>query len=194
MTITQSPTTELDAVNLALEAIGESPVSSLDNADLLESGQAHRLLTSESRAHQAKGWTYNTDIGATLLPQSDGTILLPANILGFLPKAGRKLTYRGGKVYDPLKQTFNIGQSVTADLILFLAFEDIPEAARMFVAIRAARKMQDKHLGDSQLHQFNASDELDAWAEFLHREGEDADYNIVDNSPTMQRMFRYRAR
>jgi len=185
-----STTSELDAVNMMLQVVGESPIDTLDENTLIESGMALRVLRSESRALQLKGWHFNTDEHMTLLPHvTTGEIALPPTTLSITFQEADKdgaLVYRAGKVYDRRAQTFAIGRKVYADLVLLLPFEDMPEPARNFVSIRSCRRFQDSQLGDSSLHQFGAQDELNAWSEFLSREAEDSDYNINRDSPSVR--------
>jgi len=185
-----SPTTELDAVNQLLFVVGESPVSTLDENTLVESGMALRLLRNESRALQMKGWNFNTDEHVTLPADTiTGVIQLPLNTLSITFQEADKdggLTYRAGKVYDRRAQTFSIARTIYADLVLLLPFEDMPEPARNFVMIRSCRRFQDAQLGDGALHQFEERDEVSAWAEFLSREAEDSDYNINRDSPSVR--------
>jgi hypothetical protein len=185
-----SPTTELDAVNQMLVVVGESPVSTLDENTLIESGMALRLLRSESRALQMRGWNFNTDESATFLPDTvTGEVRLPLNTLSVTfhgNDTGGALTYRAGKVYDRRKQSFALARSILADVVILLPFEDMPEPARNYVMIRSCRRFQDSQLGDGALHQFEESDEMSAWAEFLGREAEDSDYNINRDSPSVR--------
>ena len=189
MTTGLSPTTELDAVNTMLFVVGESPVDTLDDNTCAESAEALSLLRRESRALQMKGWKFNTDECCVLAADNDGEVKLPLNTLSVTFTGSDKyasFTYRGGKVYDRRRQTFTIGRAVMADVVVLLDFEDMPEPARRFVTIASARRLQDANLGDGSLHQFEAADEALAWAEFLGREMEDADYNINRDSPSVR--------
>lgn len=179
-----------------LSIIGESPIDTITGDTFPEAAQALSMLRRESRALQVKGWRFNTDEGAVLLPGTDGTVALPLNCLSLTfvgaDQAG-PYTFRANKVYNRQKQTFTIGKSVNVDMVVLLPFEDIPESARHFIAIAAARKFQDANLGDGALHQFGAVDEQIAWAEFLGREVEDADYNINRDSPSVRNVTLRRA-
>lgn len=188
-----NPTTEIEAVNAMLDAISETAVDTLDDNSCIESADALRLLRRESRALQLRGWSFNTEEEMTLLPVEDGSVPLPANTLSVTFRDipwNRNYAYRAGKVYDRKNQTFTIGQTVTADVVVHLPFEDIPEAARWYITVAAARKLQDIHLGDGQLHQYGAADEQTAWFEFLSRETEDSGYNINRDSVTVSRVTR----
>jgi hypothetical protein len=189
-------TTELDAVNVMLDAISESPVATLDEDTLVDAGNALRTLRFEARALQSQGWNFNTDENAALIPDAiTKEIVLPANLLSITFRGvakGGPYTYRGGKVYDRTSQTFeittgNAGQPLTlyADMVLLLPFGDMPEAARRYVTIKSARRFQDAQLGDTALHQFGANDEEKTWAEFLSRESEDMDLNVNRDSPSV---------
>lgn len=192
-----SPTTELEAINAILFGIGESPVSSLEDLSFTDASQALTLLRRESRALQSKGWSFNMDERVRLQPEPNGEVPLPPNGLGITFKgqdAGPRFAARSGRVYDKLNHTFAIGRPVVADVTLMLPFEDLPEAARLFIMVRAGRKFQDATLGDQSLHQFEEKDEVAAWAEFLSREAENADFNIVRDSSSVRAVVidRYR--
>lgn len=172
-----------------LSVIGEAAVDTLDDNTLMESSYALSLLRRETRALQLAGWSFNTDEGLPLSPLPDGTIPLPAATLSLKfvgSDTGGYLVYRGGKVYDRVNNTFEIGRTVYADVVSLLPYEDMPEGARYFVMIRAARMFQDTNLGDSALHQFEARDELTAQTEFLSRETEDQHYNVNRDSPSVR--------
>jgi hypothetical protein len=184
-----TPTTELEAVNQMMLAVAESPVNALDDDQSSDAGEALQFLRVESKALQTKGWYFNTDEEFPLSKADDGTVPLPANTLSFLPSGpdkGSKLTYRAGKVYDRYNNTFTIDRTVYADIVTLLPFEDMPEAARRYVMVCAARKFQDRRLGDGQLHTFHAQDELSAWASFIEREAQDEDHNVVRDSTTVR--------
>jgi len=199
---TYSPTTELDAVNMLLFVISESPVNTLDQDTTVAAGTALRLLREESRALQSKGWSFNRDENVALTPNaSDNTISFAANTLAVKFKGDDTygtLAYRSGKVYDRSTQSFVFvsTRAVYADIVLLLGFEDLPESARRYIAVRAARRYQDARLGDGELHQFEREDEERAAADFLADESDAQSYNVVKDSPsvravTIRRMARY---
>ena len=52
--------TKLEAVNLLLDAVGESPATALDTNGTSIEGQAERILDKVERSLQAQGWNTNT--------------------------------------------------------------------------------------------------------------------------------------
>jgi hypothetical protein len=193
-----TPTSELEAVNQMLLAVGETPVNTLDDDESSDSGECLALLRITSKALQNKGWNFNTDEEMPLAPNSvDGTISLPFNCLRFRASGvdrGTQFTYRAGKVYDRVNNTFTISRTIYATVTSLLPYEDMPEDARHFVMVSAARMFQDKRLGDSQLHQFDSTDEASSWASFLASEAEDDNYNVVRDSPSVSSVVRGRYR
>lgn len=88
------PTTELEAVNAMLSAIGEAPVSSLAGTqpDLV---MAINTLRNTARAVQSVGWTFNTEFGyqvapfALLLWEDTDSIITELNIFKPDPNLAR---------------------------------------------------------------------------------------------------------
>lgn len=180
-----NPTSKLEAVNTMLSAIGESPVNSLASG-LVDAELAESILDSTSRNVQSMGWHWNTEYNYKLSPLMDGTVLLPKNTLRCdqSPNYGNNqfdLVMRGNKIYDRKNHTFTIGESVELDIVIALDFEEMPEAARHYVTIRAARTFQDRTVSSQELHGFQEKDEQRALMDLKDSEADLADFTIFDN-------------
>ena len=67
-----------------------------------------------------------------------------------------------------------------------LDFEDLPEVAKRFITIRAARIFLDRTVGSTTLHGFTEKDEARSLAELKEMDGEGQDFNIFNNFDTYQ--------
>ena len=75
-------TTELDAVNTILSAVGEPPINSLDEQKNADAAIARNILTEVNRDMQAHGWHFNSQTKVSFSPDSSTKeITLPDNIL-----------------------------------------------------------------------------------------------------------------
>ena len=76
-------TTKLDAVNIMIAVIGESPVNTLGGASVpVTVVQAESVLDETSKAIQSEGWHFNTEYDYPLVPDSGTSkITLPVNTL-----------------------------------------------------------------------------------------------------------------
>ena len=179
--------TELEAVNTMLVTIGEQPVSSLDNlAGLQDASIARQILSNISRAVQSKGWVFNLDLQVTYTPDSTGQIILGSNVIRIdttskVRSTTKDVVERGGKLYDRENNTSIFSDPVKVDRVIVLTFDDLPEAARRYIATRAARVFHDRVVGSGELHRFFQEDEAQAWTELLEYEGEVGDYTIFDD-------------
>ena len=179
--------TELEAVNTMLTTIGEQPVSSLDNlAGLQDASIARQILTNISRTVQSKGWVFNLDLQVTYSPDTNGEIILGSNVLRIdttskVRKSTKDIVERGGKLYDRENNTSIFTEDVVVDRVIVLNFNDLPEAARRYIATRAARVFHDRVVGSGELHRFFTEDEQMAWSELLEYESEVGDYTIFDD-------------
>ena len=191
-----TPTSKLEAINTLLATIGESPVNSLTSG-LVEASSAEQTLDNVSRDFQAQGWAFNTELTYQLSPDSSNEITLPANCLHVDTIYNRMssesdLVQRGMRMYDRIKNTYAIGQTLEVDMVVLLEYEEMPETARRYVAIKAARVLQDRVLGSDTLHSFNVQDERAAWNNVMQNESDVQDLNIFDNYETNKIAHYYR--
>jgi hypothetical protein len=188
-----TPTTELEAVNTMLRAIGESPVSTLSGEVGVDVVTARQTLTEIMKAVQNEGWIFNTEYDYPLNRDISGQIVVPANALQV--DINKRDFYdmdpvmRGNRVYDRKNHTFTFTVDLKAKIIFGLPFTDMPESARHYVAYRAARKFQDNSLGSSELHQFNERDEMFARVRFMDEQSEDEDLNFLKDTPGFSQLW-----
>lgn len=195
-----TPMTELEAVNEMLLSIGQAPVSTLSVPGVRDVSLARGHLTAVATDLQLEGWHWNTDEGYSLAPDIDGHIQLPNGVLGFDPvDRTEALTTRRRpgttgtlSVYDRVNHTFKFTKPVVANIVWGYGFEDMPEVARRFVAISAARKFQAKTIGSTQLDGFGAEDEAQAWRRLQKDERGSRNTNLFRRNRSMQRLYNRR--
>ena len=178
-----TPTTKLEAVNIMLSSIGEAPVNSLASG-LVDAEMAESILNATSREVQSRGWKFNYEQKFSLTPTASGEILLPPNALKADLTAystEMDLIQRGKRMYDLKSHSYTIGKTVELDIVFFLDFELLPEAARHYITIKAARVFQDRVVGSATLHGFQERDEVMALVEMKDAEADAGDYTIFDN-------------
>jgi hypothetical protein len=181
-----APTTKLEAINTMLSAIGEAPVTQL-NSGLVEADIAETILESVNREVQGHGFHFNRELNVVFNPDVNDNIVLPANILRAdttQNTSNPDLIQRGLKMYNRVTSTYNITQAVNLDLVVLLNFEDIPEVAKRYITIRAARIFLDRVVGSATLHGFNQEDETRALLELRDMEAEGQDFSIFNNYDT----------
>lgn len=179
-------TTKLMAVNTMLSVIGEAPVNTLDaasqTADVI---LAKNLLDEVSREVQAAGWNFNRETDVELSPASS-TIILPTNTgrvdVEKVNADSKEYVQRGTKLYNKTDKTFTIDKTLKCTIVYMIDWEDLPESARQYVMIRAARKFQDRVVGSEKHHAFSQVDEFQALAALRDAEADSGDYTIFDNS------------
>lgn len=188
------PTTELEAVNLMLSTIGESPVNTLEDVGVVDAVVALSILQMASRQVQLIGWHWNTEEDFPLAPTyPEGEILLPANTLKVDTSgddSSLDLVQRGNRLYDRVNHTFAVGRTVKVEIVFCLPFDQLPEAARAYIAIRAARQFQEKSVGSETLRAFSKADELQAMAALVDAEAETQDFNILTGNESVARVLR----
>tara|TARA_R100000655_G_scaffold94765_1_gene136329 strand:- start:17610 stop:18248 length:639 start_codon:yes stop_codon:yes gene_type:complete len=191
-------TTELEAVNTILSTVGEPPINSFTGAQGADATIARNILTEISREVQSRGWHFNTFYDQTLSPNTSNEIVLadevlrvdndptsqsstPISTLGGSVET-RTVIQRGNKLYDKKNNSFTFSSAVRVSLVLLSNFEEMPEPARRYVTIRAARTFQDRMVGGQKSHMFTMQDEMQALSVLKEFEGDTADYTIFDHS------------
>lgn len=188
------PMTELEAVNDMLSVIGETPVASLDEAQTVPDAQiALQLLRRYTRSLQQTGWNWNTEENFRLAPDDTGSIILPQNTLDVKSSDGLvNYASRDGKLYDRSKQTFNIGAAVNVDIVFGYAFDELPSAARNYIATVAGKVFQARLEGDPNINVEEDKAVMAARADLLQSECDDAGYNVMTQAPTVALRQRWR--
>ncbi|MGO7451845.1 MULTISPECIES: hypothetical protein [Rhizobium] len=188
-----TPTTELEAINLMLSVIGESPVNTVEDTGLVDAVVARQILIQSSRDVQLVGWHWNTEIDYPIAASfPEGELTLPPNTLKVDTAgadAGLDLVQRGNRLYDRKNHTFNVGRTVYVEIVLLLPFDQLPEAARSYIVMRAARQFQERMVGSETIWQFNSRDELRAWANLMSSEAETQDLNVFNDNPSVRRVL-----
>jgi hypothetical protein len=200
-----APMTDLEAVNRMLASIGNSPVNTLEVAGVGDVADARRHLTETLRDVQAVGWSWNTDYRYKLTPGSAGALLLPSGTLDIDASDNtltivvrRHPTLDELALYDADNHTFDFSSSYSADnplevdIIWGFAFNDLPQAARTYIATAAARRFQAQKVNSPILDSFDAEDETRAMALLQRYERRSRDTNSFRRSASLQRWTRTR--
>lgn len=95
---------------------------------------------------------------------------------------------KGRFIYDKTNNTYEFSGDVDVTVIYQIPFEQadaggesLPEYARRFVTMKAARLFAQRHVGDPQLVQMAQQDERESWIQFLAAEADRADYHIFQS-------------
>ena len=190
-------TTKLEAVNTMLGFIGEAPINSLDdNTGVGDAPVAEKVLDEINREVQSQGWHFNTEFDVEFTPNSDKEIIFSDNIIRADLDRSRypntDVTLRGSKLYNRSKNTFEFDDEVKGELVRILEWEEIPEIARRYVTLRAARILQDRQVGADSLTQVGVREELFALSALREYDSETADTTIFDAYLTADTVRSYR--
>lgn len=189
MALGLAPLTELEAVNEILAVGSNSPVSTLDENQVIDASLAQSTLRSALIEILSKGWYFNTEEDLELVPDQDGRIRLPRNTLRLRTSGGSKgskLVQRGTTLYDKTNKTDKFTASVTVELVLALEFEDLPSTVRMYATVTAARRYQDRFFGDQAVHSYTIEDERYARAAMMDEELDNQGANMLNDSQTIR--------
>jgi hypothetical protein len=182
-------TNELDALNILLYTIGEAPVTSADESGLSDVAIAKHILAEESRRVQAKGFDFNTDLDYALALDINSKCPIPVNALRIDNVDGKMLVQRGGFFWDRKGNTYVLSQAVRADIVRYLPFTDLPESARYYITLKAARVFQRRLLGDDATEVFTEKDESESRADMEDAQMSSRDTNML-NGPEIGFMVR----
>lgn len=199
MSGTIAPITQLEAVNILLTTIGEAPVNTLQGtSNLADVGLATALLDQCSRQVQIKGYRWNTDTEVTLTPDSNSALWVPANTIRValcpdspLGSPQIDIVQRGVQLWDRLNKTFAFKGAIAVNLTYLIPFEQMPEAARWYCAVRAARIFAARMLGSQAVVAFTHEDETTAMSIMNGDAMESGDFTIWDNYDNGQIISRY---
>jgi hypothetical protein len=189
-----APLTELEAINIMLSTIGEAPISSLSaDQSTVDVAIAQAVLREVSIQVQQEGWQFNTEINWLMTPiQGSNEIQIPANCIQIdttEPDRDIDVAMRGQRLYDRINHTYEFTKAIRVSMVLLLDFLDLPQAARFYINVRAARVFQQRVVGSELLGSFTARDEALARASLKKLDSNNADYNILTGSWSVARIL-----
>ena len=186
-------TTELEAINIMMAAIGEAPVNTLTGSLPVDVKIAQSTLVEINKSVQAEGWSFNTEIDVTLTPNASKEIVLPVNVLRVDANIHQHPDIdpiqRGLKLYDRLKNTFEFDEDLICTVVYFRDFDEIPEQARSYINIRAARIFVDRLVSDQGLRTYTKEDEIRARVTLTETDLANGDHNMLRGDPSLTTVF-----
>lgn len=186
------PITELDAVNMMLLSIGQTPVNTLEVANIKDVSFARLTLHNTSRSVQLRGWWFNVEEDYPLTPDSNGNIAVGLDLLDLdCHNDSFKVVQRGERLYDIKNHTFTFTEAgLKFRVVRFLPWDEIPQAARDYIAVRAARIFQSQAIGSDILYRYDAALEEQALAPLQASHLRNSDTNILASSARTNKIYR----
>ena len=189
--ISYGVSTELDAVNSILMSVGETPVNTL-TVQSPEVAIAQKTLRQVCREIQAEGWSYNTENEYPIQLDTNNQCIIPNNVLqldlnifqhGKDYDVVRRSDNGVMKVYDKKGHTFTFENcsKLYFDIVWMLDFEDLPQAFKDYVTIRASRVASNRMVNSQPSAKLLEADEALARASAIEYENRQADYNIFND-------------
>ena len=189
--ISYGVSTELDAVNSILMSVGETPVNTL-TVQSPEVAIAQKTLRQVCREIQAEGWSYNTENEYPIQLDTNNQCIIPNNVLqldlnifqhGKDYDVVRRSDNGVMKVYDKKGHTFTFENcsKLYFDIVWMLDFEDLPQAFKDYVTIRASRVASNRMVNSQPSAKLLESDESLARASAIEYENRQADHNIFND-------------
>lgn len=188
MTTQITPTTELQSVNIMLSVIGEAPVNSITGNTTVDVSTAINILNETSLSIQSEGHHFNTQYKFIVSIDSDGRIPLPSNCVQADSSSDFSfidVTMRNGFLYNLETHTDIFTVAPTLDVILIQQFEHLPEYARRYITMKAARRFASRYLGDDGITNLIGVDEQEAHTAFYQADARNADANVLTGNSTI---------
>jgi len=187
-------TTELESINIMLAAIGEAPVNSLAGTVPVDVRLAQSTLAEVNKEVQSEGWSFNTEIDVTL-PRNNASkqIALSTDVLRIDPNIHQHPTIdaiqRGLKLYDRLNNRFEFDEDLICTVVYFRTFDELPEPARRYITIKAARIFVDRLVSDDGLRTYTQQDEVRARSILMETDLANGDHNVLRGDPSLTSVF-----
>lgn len=171
--------TRLKAVNTIISNVGQAPVTSLETGNPLVE-MAEQILDEITLAVLSEGWEFNTERGYPFTPANDKKITIPDNVLRIdaTPGNGEQLVIRGGKLYDRVAHSFAFDGQQHLDVVWLFDFEELPEAFKNYITIRAANVFAGRSVGSQEAVTFGQREEVVARATLMEYDTQQGSYTI----------------
>ena len=211
-----APLTELQAINQMLAAVGQAPVTSLDNATDIyrknddntytqlnvptnpDVAMAQLTLNELSREIQSEGWCFNREYEYLMTPDATTKkIAYPQNImqidLSNAPKnkskyGNKESVRRDGFLYDKTAHTFEWDEAVYCDILWLFEWDNVPRPIQNYIINKASAVYSLRLIGDQGLYQSLLLRAQESMQAALEYDTQQGDYTFFGH-PTGQNYY-----
>lgn len=190
-------TTKLEAVNTMLGFIGEAPLASLEEATGVgDAPMAEKVLDEISREIQSQGWHFNTEYDVTFTPDGSNNIVFSDTVVRVDVSVSRypnvDVVLKGQKLYNRSDHTYEFDDELKGETVTLLDWDTLPEPARRYINLRAARVLQDRQVGAEGLTQIGIREEMAALASLREFDSNTEDASVFDSYLPAATVMSYR--
>ena len=181
-------TTKLEAINIMLSCIGHNAINTLKGVKSAFITTAENILDAETKRIQLQSYDFNTEDNYPLVPDVDGIIKIPANVVSIAYPQNylNRYTVRNGKLFDKLEHSFVIKQPLRVSITFALSFEELPEVVRYYVTILSAYKFTKRELGSQAICVYTQEDVNEAKQAFMESELDLGNYSLISEFYTRE--------
>lgn len=174
---------ELEAINDMLAAIGETPVSTLEDDSNTDVMSARRILAKQNRMLQSKGWTFNIDEAAVLTPDANSGLIPYLQSYLKVSTQGYTYTNRGGFLFDRTTRTDRFSGPVTVSLIELIPYDEMPEVFKNLIVAKASKQFNTSFFGAPEVDAELSQDIAELTVAVAEYELDDGAFNIFTTDP-----------
>ncbi len=156
-------TSRLQAVNEILRGSRILPVDDLVTQADVRTTLAEETLDQIDRQVQGSGWSFNMR-EVTLTPVADEITVADEYLRVESQCPNLVYTVRSGKLYDLSNGTAEFKNDTTINVVEYLDWADLPQAARDYITAKAARVFADRQVTDPDLSRVLRQDESETYA------------------------------
>lgn len=172
----------LSAVNTLIHTINEMPFETIEEMENNQTAQLALLTLNETKKDVlAMGWDYNSDYNYPFVPNEDGIIGIPYNVLDITGCNNNNIVMRQWQLYDRTNHTNIFTETVYCDVLWDFPFNEITHPIRNYITLKASRAFQARTIGDSNAYAFSDKELEDAFTSARHSESRTGQYNILRN-------------
>ena len=142
---------------------------------------AANVIDEVTNSLQAEGWTFNTERAYPFIPDGDWLHRVPDNVLqidaGYSPT--NDIVQRQGKLYNKRSHSYKFEGKQELDVVWLVDFDDMPDAFKNYVAMRAANLFAGRSVGSAEAVKFGEREECTARAAMIEYETQQGDYSML---------------
>ena len=96
------------------------------------------------------------------------------------------------RLYNGKDHNYKFDKDIKAQYVtFFLGWDELPQPAKQYIAIKAARKFQLRMLPDDYTSKFSQQEELEAKAQLEDYDAMTREYNLKDSNPVFNILNRW---